>query len=386
MHTPKNRRREDLVQDRYSLRSAPQWLGPQLEDLLLADEQISTELNSSCDNPLVDVSTSDILYGCNFQAASVAAAMEKTRLALQMMGRLLFAQLTEMADPGLSGGLPSNLAADDPSLSFTIKGVEISMAAYMAELSYFAGPMTSHVQAAEMHNQSVNSMAFASARLSMQSVDILTMMCACSLYAGCQALDLRALHMTFKQKAAEVLASVTDSLFAAVMEATDLHCLQRALETHVYTSWDTTGKHDPHDRCKLLTETALFHLVDRVVGPVSAIREWQTRSSQAVYAVWVSTFDAFCQSQHTAELLGSGSRSLYRLVREELGVPFHQGFVEHPTAADAELDGRAKRTVGGWISMVHDAIQRGALYTQLMELVSVAIREVANNQPISNPS
>ena len=71
--------------------------------------------------------------------------MEKTRLGLQMMGRLLFAQLTELADPNLNSGLPASLAAADLSLSFTIKGIEISMASYMAELSYLAGPMSAHI-------------------------------------------------------------------------------------------------------------------------------------------------------------------------------------------------------------------------------------------------
>ena len=126
---PKNRKREDLVQDRYSLRSAPQWIGPQLEDLMLADQQINIEINSSCDNPLVDSKSNDIYYGANFQAASVTSAMEKIRLVLQMFGKILFSQSFEMIDPGLSGGLPANLAADDPSLSFMMKGVDVNIAA-----------------------------------------------------------------------------------------------------------------------------------------------------------------------------------------------------------------------------------------------------------------
>lgn len=126
----KNRKQSGLIQNRYALRSAPQWIGPQLEDLMLANRQVQTELNSSCDNPLVDRRTEDIYYGANFQATSITSAMEKTRLSLQMFGKLLFSQATEMIDPNLSNGLPTNLVADDPSLSFTMKGVDISMAAY----------------------------------------------------------------------------------------------------------------------------------------------------------------------------------------------------------------------------------------------------------------
>jgi phenylalanine ammonia-lyase len=360
-----------MVQDRYALRSAPQWIGPQLEDLLLAHQQITTELNSSSDNPLTDVSSGDILYGCNFQASSVCSAMEKTRLCLQMFGRLLFSQLTELVDPHLSGGLPTNLAADDPSLSFTMKGVEISMAAYMAELSYFANPMSSHVQAAEMHNQSVNSMAFASARMTMQAIDILSLMCACSLYAGCQALDLRALHMSFKKKTVDVLSSVSADLLAQGAETEDSKAsIRKIFQAHI-DFWDSTGKLDIHDRCKHLVDSALpLVLTSFPDTPSSKLVEWQGKATEAIFKNWGQTFDEFCAKQHTPNMLGKGSAVLYHFVRETLRVPFHRGFVEHPTNKSAQLDGREKKTVGGWISVIYESIQNGAVYGPLMDLVA----------------
>ena len=213
IHSAKNRNKRGLVQDRYALRSAPQWIGPQLEDLMLADRQIITELNSSADNPLIDVDSDEIYYGANFQAASVTSAVEKTRLSLQMFGKLLFSQSTELINPDLNNGLPPNLAADDSSISFTMKGVDINMAAYMSELAWLASPVSTHVQSAEMHNQSINSLAFLSARMTMQSVETVYLMCACSLYINCQALDLRALSTNFLSKVQPLLAAVTSDYF-----------------------------------------------------------------------------------------------------------------------------------------------------------------------------
>lgn len=135
-----------LYQDRYPLRTSSQWLGPQLEDLLLAHKQISTELNSTTDNPLIDVTDTRIHHGGNFQATSITSAMEKARLALQMVGKLLFAQCSEIINPMLNNGLPPNLSADEPSLSFTCKGIDTSMASYMSELAFLANPVSSHVQ------------------------------------------------------------------------------------------------------------------------------------------------------------------------------------------------------------------------------------------------
>ncbi|GKZ73875.1 hypothetical protein AnigIFM50267_010814 [Aspergillus niger] len=369
---PKDRRREDLVQDRYSLRSAPQWIGPQLEDLLLADQQITIELNSSCDNPLVDSTAGDIYYGCNFQAAVVTSAMEKVRLSLQMLGRMLFAQSTEMIDPTLSGGLPANLAADDPSLSFTMKGVDVNMAAYMAELSYLANPMSSHVQAAEMHNQSVNSMALASARMSHDAVDILTKMSACSAFVVCQALDLRALHQQFIDAAGEVLGIVAKQVFFAVMDTEHLTNLIASLTNHTGPAWSSTSKLDLRARCEALVRSAV-PIVIAHIGPgvnVAAVQDWQLQATDQVFALWTRTREAFIADPPTESVLGKGSRVLYHFVRKELGVPFHQGFVEHPTWDSPVLNDREKRSIGGWISIIHDSIQNGAIYDGLMALVA----------------
>lgn len=71
--------------------------------------------------------------------------MEKTRLSLQMLGKLLFSQATELDDPNYNNGLPVNFAADDSNISFTIKGVDISISSYMAELTYLANPVSSYV-------------------------------------------------------------------------------------------------------------------------------------------------------------------------------------------------------------------------------------------------
>ncbi|KAI1775649.1 phenylalanine ammonia-lyase [Hypoxylon cercidicola] len=374
----KNRRSDDLVQDRYSVRSAPQWIGPQLEDLLLADQQISIELNSTCDNPLVDVENTDIHYGANFQAACITSAMEKTRLSLQMFGRMLFSQLTEMVDPTLSGGLPANLASDDPSLSFTMKGVEINMAAYMAELAYYASPMSPFVQAAEMHNQSVNSMALASARMSAHATDILTLMSAAHLYATCQAVDLRALHLAFIQKAKETIASVTAQSFSSSLVAEELEALQKALAKHVSPSWSSSSKLDLRDRCNSLVSTAVPIIVDHIKGSLADVHQWKEHVTKAVFATWTETYDTFRTDPHTSKVLGKAGKVLYRYVREELRVPFHQGYIEHPTVKVSTLDGREKKTVGGWISIIHDAIKGGSLYGPLIELAAESLLKETN--------
>jgi phenylalanine ammonia-lyase len=368
--TPKDSRVKGLVQDRYSIRTVPQWIGPQLEDLLLADKQISTELNSTSDNPIVDAPANDVLCGGNFQATSVTSAMEKTRLALQMFGRLLFSQVTEMVNPNLSHGLPANLVADDASLSFTMKGVEIAMASYMAELSYVTNPMSSHVQPAEMHNQSVNSMALASARMSMESIDLLRLMCACSLYAGCQALDLRVLHQTFLQKAIEEIQQVSANWLVkhGPFPVVELNEALEALRHHIPDAWKTTGKLDMKERCEALVTLCLPIMVD-FAAKMDILPYWRGQANRAVWKAWNTTSEQFLQQQNTVEYLGVASKSLYLTVRRDLKVPFHTGFVEQPAVDSKTLGNREKRTVGGWISIIYDALKDGRAYDPLMKQI-----------------
>jgi phenylalanine ammonia-lyase len=116
-----NVKRQGLVEDRYALRTVPRWIGPVLEDFSFAHRQITIELNSSTDNPLIDVDGDCFHHGGNFQAASIISAVKKTKLGLMMLGRLLVSQCQKLINPFLNQGLSPNLCFDGPSLSFNCK-------------------------------------------------------------------------------------------------------------------------------------------------------------------------------------------------------------------------------------------------------------------------
>ena len=58
-----------LKQDRYALRTSAQWLGPVAETLTHACERVTTDLNSTNDNPIIDHCQDLILHGGNFQVS-----------------------------------------------------------------------------------------------------------------------------------------------------------------------------------------------------------------------------------------------------------------------------------------------------------------------------
>lgn len=376
----KNPLASGLYQDRYTLRSSSQWIGPQIEDLMLAHRQVTVELNSTSDNPVIDSVARDIHACSNFQAISITSAMEKTRLSLQMIGKLLFAETLEMIDPKFSNGLPPNLAADDPSLSFGLKGVDVNMASYMSELGFLTGPVSAHVQSAEMHNQAVNSLAFITTRYTTEAVELVSLMGAAQLYICCQALDLRVMHLEFLEEFQPFARRITTDSFRQAIPQTHLEGIHAKLWKHITDEWSATASMDLKQRCQRTVESSVSIMTEGVSRtpfqiPVSmaTLKAWRGRMLSEMRRIFESVRSRFFQCPSTAERLGYGSKTLYRFVREDLGVPFHQGVAEYPMANSVcgqARDGIEKKTIGTWISILHESLQDGTLHAQIMSILS----------------
>ncbi|RYP65891.1 hypothetical protein DL771_008075 [Monosporascus sp. 5C6A] len=341
-----------LAQDRYALRTAPQWIGPQLEDLLLAQQQIEIELNSTTDNPLIDVEGGRIHHGGNFQAMSLTSAMEKTTLALQNFGRLLFSQCTELINNKFNNGLPPNLCVDEPSLSYTFKGVDITMAAYMSELASLSHPISPHVVNAEMGNQSLNSLALIAARRAIECVEVLSLMSAAYIYTLCQAVDLRCLHLEFVKVAESTTHDIVRAIFGPAARMPEaIEELQRRVWACLLENWGKLSHLDLKERCQETSRKSLGHVIEvlkslQIPATLVEVDDYQTRITATLGQVYDECRQRFFLVQETASYLGSGSKRIYTYVRDHIGVPLHRGFSDQAQSA-AVSDAYANSHING---------------------------------------
>ncbi len=97
---------EHKVQPYYSLRCVPQILGPVYDTLRNVEEVLVGELNSACDNPIVDPATRNVYHGGNFHGDYVSFEMDKLKIAITKLTMLGERQLNYLFHDRINGILP----------------------------------------------------------------------------------------------------------------------------------------------------------------------------------------------------------------------------------------------------------------------------------------
>ncbi|KAL8872928.1 MAG: hypothetical protein Q9174_001531 [Haloplaca sp. 1 TL-2023] len=362
-----------LRQDRYSIRTASQWLGPAIEDLSQAIGQITTELNSATDNPLIDDSTSPprILHGGNFQAKAITSAVEKMRQSAQSMGRILFTQCTEMINPTTSQGLPPNLVVGNPSESFIFKGTDILIASLLSELGFLANPVASHVQTAEMGNQSVNSLALVSARYTLDALDIVCQLSAAHLVAVCQALDLRALQRRFLTRLSpDFRILIQQSLQDHLANPDAMYKLLEQCWQDFTDRLESTAGLDPAVRLPKAAFSLQMLIIPHLLPDAKNLQELTDctlRLGQRALAVFLTVQEQYLRDGSAANLLGRGSKRMYLHIRRDLGIP-----LVGPNTLALSTHSERKQigvTMGSLNGKVRAAMSSGSLYKVISECI-----------------
>ncbi|KIS70888.1 uncharacterized protein UMAG_06509 [Mycosarcoma maydis] len=342
-----------LRQDRYHLRCAPQYIGPALEELRAAHDTVQIELNSVTDNPLLKPGTTSssintaMVHGGNFMASSVGHSAEQMRATTCTLGRLLHEQLTGAIDPCKSNGLPAYLAAygaDNPAMTGGLRSLDIASSSYLAELTFLGQRLIHLNRNAECGNQSVNSMALASARYTLEAVDLLTTMCASTLLAACQALDLRRLTVRFFRALSEHVLALLE-IAGQKMGTPGLPAdLQRDTLFRLFATWNAHWPVQLEERVRRAVEAALPSLAVWALTQVqdasspqtvqSALADLDQGLTNWLMTAWANTMDMYTAQSaagnaESAALIdlhhSAASLRILRFVRRDLGIPLDAG-------------------------------------------------------------
>lgn len=190
---------QNKIQDRYSIRCAPQITGVYRDTLRVAREWITEELNSANDNPLVDIEAERIYNTGNFYGGHICASCDYMRTALANIADLSDKQAEVIID-GKFNGLTENLIpftpADSPraGLRLGFKAAQITISAIRGEVQTYCFPVSITSAPTEALNQDKVSMGTISARKLNEQIELVFLQFATHLLAAMQAVDLAGLE------------------------------------------------------------------------------------------------------------------------------------------------------------------------------------------------
>ncbi len=210
-----------LIQDRYSLRCLPQFVGPIIDGLIVAARQIETEANSANDNPLIDPETNEIYHTGNFLAQYTGIALDSTRYLIGLMAKHVDTQIALLMTPEFSFGLSASLVGNvETKVNVGLKALQINANQMMTLISFYGQSIVDRFPThAEQYNQNINSQAMNAALLAREQLDVLEQYLAVALLCAVQAVELRAKQAADTYDARGVLSPATRELYVQARTA-----------------------------------------------------------------------------------------------------------------------------------------------------------------------
>ena len=226
------------VQDCYSLRCLPQYIGPIVETLTRVSRVVRTEMNSVTDNPLIDPESECFYQSGNFLGQYIGVAMDDLRRQIGLLAKHLDVQIAQLVSPEFSRGLSASLKGNESAcFNMGLKGLQITGNSIMPQLTYLGNPIVEHYPThAEQFNQNVNGLSWGSANLAWQSVELYRHYVSIALIFAVQALDLRTFLLHGHYDGRRLIGPALVPLYDAVYRTTD--CRTHDLSPLIYNDCD----------------------------------------------------------------------------------------------------------------------------------------------------
>jgi len=223
------------VQPYYSLRCVPQILGPVLETLQNAERVLMNEVNSVCDNPVVDVETGNVYHGGNFHGDYVSFEMDKLKIAMTKLTMLVERQLNYLLHDRINNILPPFVNLGVLGLNYGLQAVQFTATSTTAECQTLSNPMYVHSIPNNNDNQDIVSMGTNSALIAKRVVENSYQVMAIHFMAIVQAIDSLKIQERLSGKTKAIYEEIR-SFFPLFVEDTpkykDIEKMQEYLKTH----------------------------------------------------------------------------------------------------------------------------------------------------------
>ena len=182
---------EQNIQDRYSIRCAPQVLGVVRDNLEVAKKWIQTEINGVNDNPLIDHVGKKIYTSGNFYGGYIAHAMDTMRICAGNVADLLDKEFGLLVDHKFNKGLGESLKLNKKSTHHGFKAMQISLSSLSADVMINTTAASLHSRPTESFNQDKVSMGTTAALHFKKQLPDLTNMLSIAFIGMAQAVDIR---------------------------------------------------------------------------------------------------------------------------------------------------------------------------------------------------
>ena len=166
-----NKNKADLsTQEIYSIRCAPQVLGPIFESIEQAKEVVEIEINSVNDNPVI-YSQKGIYHGGNFHGDYISFEMDKLKIAITKLSILSERRLNFLMNDKLNKILPPFVNLGVLGVNFGLQGLQFVATSTVAENQTLSNPMSIHSITTNNDNQDIVSMGTNAALMTKKVIE-----------------------------------------------------------------------------------------------------------------------------------------------------------------------------------------------------------------------
>lgn len=162
---------EHKVQAYYSLRCTPQILGPVYETLENTRQILEDEINSACDNPIVDPVSKNVYHGGNFHGDYISLEEDKVKIAMVRLAMTAERQLNYLFHDRINGILPPFLNMGTLGLNYGMQACQFTATSTAAECQTLAMPNYVHSIPNNNDNQDIVSMGTNTALLCKKVIE-----------------------------------------------------------------------------------------------------------------------------------------------------------------------------------------------------------------------